>query len=599
MWATARILILSGSLALWSATVRAQVPGIDVDAGAVPPEVAKTIVDAVTRAVGAIARLADEQDAGESAQLLRRADAAALAALATQGYFTPQVALTPGKDDQGKPVWRIVVTPGPQARVESVDLRFTGRIARPEYADRIAGWRRDWVLQAGRPFINADWSRAKSDLLQAVSDQDFATARIVASSADVNPTSARVRLAMTIDSGPQVRMGALQVHGLKRVPRSLIDDTVRYAPGDAYDQDRLDHWQQALQSTEFFRGAFVSLDKSQLPASPDGDGDVTLPVDVRVVESPPRRAAVSLGVDDTAGARLESTYRQNVVFGLPVTLSTGIGVDRLRQRAFMDFLLPPNANGDRDSIGVLADRSDVQGLQVTRFALGATRLQERHACCGSRVDYETRWGALVSHDHVKIDGGETYDLPTATLTAEWLRRDVDKKYDPREGNLISVGGGVGVALDTGRPYTRMHLRGQQWWPVAKRDVLMLRGEVGRVWADARTRVPDDFGFRTGGARTIRGYSYMSLGERRGNAVVGAPVLAVASLEYDHYFSERWGVAAFVDAGDATSSFSSLHPAVGYGVGARVRTPAGPLFFDVAYGQRDRQLRVHFSLGIAF
>jgi translocation and assembly module TamA len=577
----------------------AQVPVINVDTGDTPPEKAQGIVESVTKAVGAIARLADDQDAGESTQLLRRASDAARVALTTQGYFTPQVALTPGKNEQGAPVWRITLAPGPQAKVESVDLRFTGRVTHPEFAGRIVGWRRDWALQPGRPFVNADWSRGKAELLQAVSDQDFPTARIAASSADVDPQSAQVRLAVTIDSGPQVRMGALQVHGLKRVPRSLIDDTVRYAPGDPYDQDKLDRWQQALQSTAFFRGAFVSLDKSQLPGSPDDDGDVTLPLDVRVVEAPPRRAAVSLGVDDTAGVRLESTYQQNVVFGLPVTLSTGAGVDRLRQRAFMDFLLPPNANGDKDSIGVLADRSDVQGLQVTRFALGATRLQERHACCGSRVDYETRWGALLSHDHVKIDGGETYDLPTATLTAEWLRRDVDKKYDPREGNLIAVGGGVGMGLDTGRPYTRVHLRGQQWWPIAKRDVLMLRGEAGRVWADARTRVPDDFGFRTGGARTIRGYSYMSLGERRGNAIVGAPVLAVASLEYDHYFNERWGMGVFVDAGDAAGSFSSLHPAVGYGVGARVRTPAGPIFLDVAYGQRDRQLRVHFSLGIAF
>ncbi|HEY0295439.1 MAG TPA: BamA/TamA family outer membrane protein [Bordetella sp.] len=577
----------------------AKAPLVEVDAGDAQPGAVQGIVEAVTRAVGAIARLADDQDADESARLQRRADEAARSALATQGYFTPRVTLSPGQDAQGGPVWRIAVAPGVRAEVESVDLRFAGRVTRPEYADRIAAWRRDWALPAGRPFVNADWSKAKSDLLRAVSGQDFPTARITSSSADVDPQSARVRLVVAIDSGPRVRLGALQVDGLRRVPRKLVEGTVRYAPGEAYEQDKLDHWQQALQSTAFFRGAFVSLDTSKLPPAPDDDGDFTLPVTVRVTEAAPRRAAVSVGVDDASGARLESTYRQNVVFGQPVTLSAGFGVDRLRQRAYMDFLLPPDADGDKDSIGVLADRSDVQGLQVTRFALGATRLQERHACCGGRAEYETRWGALLAHDHVKIDGGETYDLPTATVTVEWLRRDVDKKYDPREGNLIALGGGVGMALDTGRPYTRAHLRAQKWWPVAKLDSLTLRGEVGRVWADARTTVPDDFGFRTGGARTVRGYSYLSLGEKRDNAVVGAPALAVASIEYDHYFNYRWGMGVFVDAGDAAASFSSLHPAVGYGVGARVRTPAGPLFLDVAYGQRDHQLRLHFSLGIAF
>jgi translocation and assembly module TamA len=74
---------------------------------------------------------------------------------------------------------------------------------------------------------------------------------------------------------------------------------------------------------------------------------------------------------------------------------------------------------------------------------------------------------------------------------------------------------------------------------------------------------------------------------------------VASVEYDHYFDERWGVGFFVDAGDAAESFGQMHLAVGYGAGVRVRTLAGPLFFDVAYGQRDSRLRLHFSLGIAF
>jgi translocation and assembly module TamA len=38
---------------------------------------------------------------------------------------------------------------------------------------------------------------------------------------------------------------------------------------------------------------------------------------------------------------------------------------------------------------------------------------------------------------------------------------------------------------------------------------------------------------------------------------------------------------------------------GYGIGALLRTPAGPFMMDLAYGQKDRRLRLHFSLGVAF
>src|SRR5690606_42019838 len=72
--------------------------------------------------------------------------------------------------------------------------------------------------------------------------------------------SSYLDLEVEIDSGPRVRMGPMKVLGLRRVPASLIERYVRYTPGDPYDQNRLDDWQQALQSTRFFRGAFVTLD---------------------------------------------------------------------------------------------------------------------------------------------------------------------------------------------------------------------------------------------------------------------------------------------------------------------------------------------------
>ncbi len=606
-------------------------PEIVVDPGGVTP----AALQAITEAVDAIARLAEDQDGGEISRLRRRARDATLAALATQGYFSPTVTLEAGTDIGGE-TWDIGIVSGKRTTVSSVDLGFTGRITRPEYAQRVQKLREDWRLKVGQPFINSDWNKAKAALLDEVSERDFLLARMTSSAAEIQAEQASAALSVTIDSGPQVNMGELKTEGLERVPEKLVQRYVRYSVGSSYEQSRLDQWQQDLQSTAFFRGAFVSLqqpggqaapepisDRARAPgaadalasapagdpsvsggqpppaAAYDSDGEVTLPVQVRVVEAPPKRLSVSMGVDDEAGARLESIYRQNVVFGQPLTLETGFSVDRLRQRAYADFLLPPTERGYKDSFGVLADRSDIQGLEVTRYALGATRLQERKGAGDSRVEYETRWGLLLAQDHVRIEDGDEYTLPSATATAEWLRRDVDSKYDPREGNLIAVGGGLGVVLNTGDPYTRARLRGQKWWPIGRRDVLTVRGEVGRIWANGKVQVPDDFGFRTGGARSIRGYKYQSIGLKRNSAIVGAPAMVVGSVEYDHYFNERWGMGVFVDAGDAAKSFGDMSLAVGYGVGARVRTPAGPLFLDVAYGQRDRSLRLHFSLGIAF
>ena len=60
-----------------------------------------------------------------------------------------------------------------------------------------------------------------------------------------------------------------------------------------------------------------------------------------------------------------------------------------------------------------------------------------------------------------------------------------------------------------------------------------------------------------------------------------------------------GLATFVDAGDAFDATSDMKVALGYGLGVRVRTPIGPFRLDLAYGQESRQVRLHFSVGVAF
>ncbi|WP_416373297.1 autotransporter assembly complex protein TamA, partial [Achromobacter insolitus] len=244
-------------------------PEIIVDPGGVPP----AALQAITEAVDAIARLAEDQDGGEINRLRRRARDATLAALATQGYFSPTVKLEAGTDIGGE-TWDISIVSGKRTTVSSVDLKFTGRITRPEFATRVQKLRDDWQLKTGQPFINSDWNKAKSNLLDAVSSRDFMLARMTASEAEIEADAASAALRVTIDSGPQVRMGELTTEGLKRVPEKLVERYVRYSPGAAYDQNKLDTWQQDLQSTAFFRGAFVSLEQpgnAQPTPAPNAD----------------------------------------------------------------------------------------------------------------------------------------------------------------------------------------------------------------------------------------------------------------------------------------------------------------------------------------
>lgn len=568
-------------------------PEVIIDPGGVPPAALK----AISGAVEAITRLAEDQDGGEVSRLRRRAHDATVSALETQGYFSPVVTLEVGEDIGGE-TWDITIEPGERTHIRDVDIGFHGHITRPEFVGRVDLLKEGWPLQKGMPFINESWHNAKISLLDDVSRKDFFFARYTKTQATILAEEAEADLSLDVSSGPRVRMGELQVLGLRRVPRKLIDRYVTYSPGQPYDQDILDEWQQALNATTFFRGAFVTLAQEDETQRVLANDEIELPVRVEVTEAPARSATGSLGIDSDYGVRIEGLYRQNVVFRQPVSIETGAGIDRKRQRGFFDVHLPPSVKGYRDSVGVLVNNSDIEGVRNSRAGLGWKRFQERKGAGDSRVDYQTRMGLVLAYDKTRYKGAEKFTVPTLVGTWQWLRRDVNDIYDPREGNLTELGLGAGVTVDKAEPFYRAGLRAQKWWPIGRDDILTLRGEVGKVWSRTE-RLPEDFGYRTGGGRSIRGYGYQSIGISRGEAIIGAEALAVLGVEYTHYFTPQLGMNFFIDGGDAAASFSGLRWHLGYGVGATFRTPAGPFSVDLAYGQRDRRLRLHFSLGIAF
>jgi len=120
-----------------------------------------------------------------------------------------------------------------------------------------------------------------------------------------------------------------------------------------------------------------------------------------------------------------------------------------------------------------------------------------------------------------------------------------------------------------------------------------------VRASSRNDIPSVLLFRTGGDTSVRGYAFQSLGIKQGDVVLPARYYFATSAEATRWINDAWGVATFVDAGNAVDDTSDFKVAVGYGVGVRVRTPIGPFRLDLAYGQQSREVRLHFSVGIAF
>ena len=334
------------------------------------------------------------------------------------------------------------------------------------------------------------------------------------------------------------------------------------------------------------------LDLAQ--AVSDGEADsLRAPVRLTVQEQPVHRARFGVGASSNTGARVEASYSTIDFLRQAWELDTGVRLEEKRQTFYSDVFLPPLDDGVRYGAGFVAEQSDIEQLRIQRQSVGVQRIEQR-----GRL--EERLSLNWQHEKRQPGDGDWTTSRALVPNVTWTWRKLDQMLDPRRGVVLqlSVGGGA-KSLLSDENFLRLYGRSQIYLPIGARDTLSLRAELGRTFAPSRQHVPQDYLFRTGGTGSVRGYPYQSLGIKEGNATVGGRYLATASIEYTHWLNDSWGAAAFVDAGDAVDALQDARLAVGYGLGARWRSPAGPIGVDLAYGKRSRDLLLHFSLAIPF
>jgi translocation and assembly module TamA len=536
------------------------------------------------------------EDAGDDEAALRRLQRRAADALATEGYFSPQMTLSPDPLKQAR--YRVQVDAGTRAHIERVDLTLQGAIE--SMPDRVTAMRESWELPVGRPFRDADWTKAKARLIARVQEKDFPAARIVESNARVDAAAATVVLTVRIDTGPRFRFGLPRITGLHRYDASLVERFNSIQAADPYDAERLQELQRKLQACGYFSSVLVDIDPD--PATADH-----APILIQLTEVKTQRVAFGAGYSTNVGPQAQASYRRSLLFGAPYTWQSGAGYDRTRAVGYTDLYLPPHPNGAIDSLGLLAEHTDINDVQTRRWAAGVTRQLKRQS---AGIDYNTRFEINYQHELRTYTGAvlppSTINEASATLT--WTRNRVDQVTDPTRGDIVTLSGtgGLSAPLSDLRAalMTRAYARYVRYVPLSPANQWIVRGEGGYLFADRLDQVPSEFLFRAGGVGSVRGFSYLSLGQQVGNSTLGSRSLVTASNEVVHWFGPRWGAAAFFDTGNAGNPVELSHLARGYGLGARWRTLAGPLALDFAYGERtiDGQggrWRLHFSVAIAF
>lgn len=506
--------------------------------------------------------------------------------LKSEGYFSSVITVSrESKENSNKP--HLKIDPGEVTRVGEISIAFRGVIAEESrYQDRIQLLRASWSLKQNERFRSSDWEQAKSILVSMVASEEFAAAYLVTSQATVDPERAQADLSVVIDSGPVFYFGELEITGLERYQENLITASKNFKTGDVYKRETLQLFQNALQKGPQFSTVSVTI-------SAEVAHHRAVPVQVTVTEAQSQRVAFGLGYSSNNGARGELNYRNHNLFDRAWNLTSMLRLEQRRQTFLGTVDTLPDQNHVNYSAGASLQMTNIQNLKTIEQKIGVTRNYQT-------PKIQMQVGLSWQHESKQPSGGINQINEALVLDWRWRRQVVDDPFFIRRGDVteIRIGGGV-EALLSDQNFLRTYARHQTWWPVGARDTFFLRAEVGYTFADSRFGIPQEYLFRAGGIQSVRGYDFKSLGEREGNAVVGALTMVTGTAEYTHWLNQQWGAAAFVDVGNAADRWRALHPVIGYGAGIRWRSPAGPIALDLARGHDTGNLRVHFSMTVAF
>lgn len=531
-----------------------------------------------------------------------------VAALYDVGYFTPVVRI----DADGREVARISPFGAPSS-ISQITIRVEPGPAFQLGTAEIAPLARDTEL----PDEFRTGGAASTGLLQDTATSaigawravGYATAEVAGQQITARGAEAILDVRVRIAPGQVVQFGTLQPQGQDRMRDERILAIAGLPEGETFSPETLERVEGRLQDT----GVFSAIALQEGEVGPDG----VMNIEATLVENEPRRFGFGAEISTDDGAALSAYWLHRNLFGGAERLRiegeiSGIGSEGL------EFENVDDVEGIDASVGLRFSRPATFTPDTTAyFEIGAEYLDEPAFSLGTvgaefgvEHNFNRRLtGSLgLGLDYYDIEdqfGDRQITVLSAPVGLTWDRRD--DPLDARDLFYID-GSATPFITDQGSGGARVYMDGRVYVGFGEDNAsrLALRGQLGSVFGGDITDIPPNFLFFSGGAGTVRGQEFQSLGATQNGLDAGGRSFAGLSTEFRQDIGEtNFGLVAFADAGfigaDATGGNGDWH--AGAGIGARYDTPFGPIRVDLATPVRGdgvgEDLFIYIGIGHAF
>lgn len=517
-----------------------------------------------------------------------RAETEAQEALQAFGYYAPKIEVKIDRSGDC-PLATITVAKGDPVLVKDIDVQIRGQ------GDADTGFREQLdaiQLTVGEPLNHQHYTSAKQLIESVALERGYLEGIFLTRKIKVDPERRSAAVTLVFDSGPRYLIGDLR---LNQIDDILAEDLIRRffedASGEPYTSSRITNLHRALSSGTYFE----QVDVRPRLSAPTGQ---TIPVDITVTPSARHKISYGIGVSTDEGMRGQAAYVNRRLNRQGHQLDVSANTSFIEQKFSASYRIPRRHPVDEWLTFQAGIRQrNVDSFDTTEMQLVASESKRRPWGW-----METRFIELNREDFEVANTSDTAMFLAPGIG--WRKQSANDDLYPTRGysiNLEVKGAAEAVLSDTNFLRSLLNVGAVYGLPFQSRAIL--RGSFGAMWVGEFSELPPSERFFAGGDRNIRGYDIDSIGPvDANNEVVGGTYLTVISAELEHYFTESWGLAAFVDTGNAFGGDgSSIGFQTGIGLGLRWRTPVGPIRVDIAHPLDDssNDFRLHLRIGPEF
>lgn len=502
-------------------------------------------------------------------------------ALEPFGYYHPVIR---AELDSSGSTWsaRFEIDPGAPSTVVAQRIVVEGEGAdEPLVRERIAGFEPG----IGQVLDHRRYEASRQALLAALAELGYFDARLRRARVelDLREPPGQAEIQITVDSGVRYRFGEVEFEG-SQFDDAFMQRFVDFELGQPYTQAALLRMQRRLVDSDYFAFANVT------PVPEEGE-DGVVPIRVSVAPRPRHlyTAGIVLGTDSGLGLRGGVERRWVNMLGHRAKIDASLA--QRRNLLALGYTIPRFERGAY-TIGLNLRDEETDSAELRAAEVVVSRLFQRWG-----------WSQIVAIRALREDYQIAGLDEVATLVyPSWrLSRSVsDDLLVPTRGHALvaELRAGSEVLLSD---VDFAQARGEARWirGIGEDWRVLARAELGATWTDRFDRLPVSLRYFAGGDRSVRGYAFQELGPLNADGeVIGGRYLAAGSLEVERMIRGPWGLAAFVDAGNAFNERADFELARGVGLGLRWRSPIGTVRVDLASAldKSGRPLRLHLMIG---